>query len=159
MDRTIISNDDDTVTLTRGTLVVHFRGQDWREANQAAQILAKTLDAQDAVTKLMSDVATLSHTLLKAQNAMLPVQQYVDQVAAYAESLGLTPTDQEAWGLWWRGDENGLGAGWVEDCGDLGPVTRDVCEQFLQITTSPLTDYRIVRWSRDPPRDTLPAGV
>lgn len=54
------------------------------------------------------------------------------------------------WGLWWRGDGDEP-AGWCEDAGSNGPVTRAVCVRWLATAESPRALYRIVRWSAEGP--------
>jgi hypothetical protein len=61
------------------------------------------------------------------------------------------------WGLWWLGDAEEPTPGWVEDCGDTGPVTKADCEKFLACTKSSHDLYRIVQWSKNGPVRTLVA--
>lgn len=56
----IMSHDDDSVTLTVGTVKARIRGRDWAEANAAARALAASLTLRKGAERLKSKLSYLT---------------------------------------------------------------------------------------------------
>jgi hypothetical protein len=60
---TITSNEDDSVTLTCGTVRAHITGASWDEANRAASLLANALITQRATLRGLERLRRLQRYL------------------------------------------------------------------------------------------------
>lgn len=79
MSVTIESHEDDSVTLTVGTLTAKIRGASWQEANDAAHTLAALLTSRIEMKNLRSKAQRLTDTIQYAAELLDAVTRKLEE--------------------------------------------------------------------------------
>ena len=84
-DVTIESHDDDSVTLTVGTVVAKIRGANWREANDAATVLGQSLASRLQIRQIYSRLSAVRGALRDLEDNLARCDHSVDALLEYIE--------------------------------------------------------------------------
>jgi hypothetical protein len=76
----IESHDDDSVTLTFGTLTATIRGASWKEANDAAHMLGALLVGRVEMRKLTSKARGMMDSMQRAEDALEGLTRHLDEM-------------------------------------------------------------------------------
>lgn len=80
----IESNEDDTVTLHVGSITAHITGDDWRDANDAAQTLGAIIAGRYEVGQLRLRLSGLRSVVQDIERSLEATEFHVRQLAEYA---------------------------------------------------------------------------
>lgn len=69
----IESHDDDSVTVTTGSITAHIRGGDWKDANRAAHALGAIVQASYDVNALVRKLDNLRRQVERVSSALCAV--------------------------------------------------------------------------------------
>lgn len=85
----IETHDDDSVTLTVGSLVAHIKGASWKDANEAAHALGYLAMASFQAANIRSlldgcqeHLDDLERALRRTERTMRDITEYSDAIAA-----------------------------------------------------------------------------
>lgn len=83
----IESHDDDSVTLTVGSITAHIRGDGWHDANRAAQVLGQHIagtyelsDVRLRLSAMRSVVSDIAGSLEATERRIRELREYVPVV-------------------------------------------------------------------------------
>ncbi len=78
----IESNEDNSVTLTRGAVHVRISAETWKEANDAAHLLALTVERQYETRRAMTQLRTMTGLLKTLQEQLSSAEETTRLIAS-----------------------------------------------------------------------------